>query len=99
MITIDVVDTIIFRALEALNAERDPGDQVTVSPATPLFGVDAALDSLEFVSLITDVEASLNVDFGLDISLADDRAMARPESPYTTVQTLRDYIMEIAESA
>ena len=99
MITTDVVDTIIFRALEALNTERDPEDQIEVSPATPLFGVDAALDSLEFVSLITDVEASLNLDHGLDISLADDRAMARPQSPYATVETLRDYILEIAEEA
>ena len=97
MITTDVVDTIIFRALEALNAERDPEDQITVSLATPLFGVEAALDSLEFVSLITDVEASLNLDHGLEISLADDRAMARPQSPYATVETLRDYILEIAE--
>ena len=97
MITTDVVDTIIFRALEALNAERDPEDQIEMSPATPLFGVEAALDSLEFVSLITDVEASLNLDHGLDISLADDRAMARPQSPYATVETLRDYILEIGE--
>jgi len=97
MITTDVVDMIIFRALEALNAERDPEDQITVSSATPLFGVEAALDSLEFVSLITDVEASLNLDHGLDISLADDRAMARAQSPYATVETLRDYILEIAE--
>jgi acyl carrier protein len=99
MITIDVVDTIIYRALEALNAERHPEDQITISSATALFGVEAALDSLEFVSLITDVEASLNVDHGLDISLADDRAMARPQSPYNTVATLRDYILEIAEGA
>lgn len=99
MITTDVVDTIIFRALEALNAERGPEDQITVSSATPLFGVEAALDSLEFVSIITDVEASLNLDHGLDISLADDRAMARPQSPYATVETLRDYILEIAEEA
>lgn len=97
MITTDVVDTIIFRALDALNAERDPEHQITVSSATPLFGVEAALDSLEFVSLITDVEASLNLDHGLDISLADDRAMARPQSPYATVETLRDYILEITE--
>jgi acyl carrier protein len=99
MITTDVVDTIIFRALEALNAERGPEDQITVSSATPLFGVEAALDSLEFVSIITDVEASLNLDHGLDISLADDRAMARPQSPYATVETLRDYILELAEEA
>ena len=95
MITTGDVDEIIIRALDALNAERDPEDQIVISSATPLFGVDAALDSLEFVSLVTDVEASLNIDRGLDVSLVDDRALARSESPYATVETLRDYILEI----
>jgi len=99
MITTDMVDTIIFRALEAINAERDPKDQITVSSATPLFGVDAVLESLEFVSLITDVEASLNLDYGLDISLSDDLAMDRSQSPYATAEALRDFILELAEEA
>ena len=99
MITGDVVDAIIFRAIEAVNEERDPNDQITASTQTPLFGVDAALDSLEFVSLITDVEASLGVDYGLDVSLADDRALARPQSPYATVKTLREYILELLNEA
>ena len=96
MITVDLVDTIIFGAIEAINAEREPDNLVEVSSATRLFGVDAALDSLEFVSLITDVEASLNLDYGLDFSLADDLAMDRPQSPYATAGTLRDYILELA---
>jgi len=97
MITADAVEAVIFRALEAINLEREPDDQVPISGATSLFGVDAALDSLEFVSLITDVETSINLEHGLDISLADDRAMTRPLSPYSTVTTLRDYVIELAE--
>jgi acyl carrier protein len=97
MITSDVIDGIIFRAISALNAERDPGDQITLSPETALFGVDAVLDSLSFVSVVTDVETTLNLDYGLEISLADDRAMMRPQSPYSTVATLRNYVLELAE--
>jgi acyl carrier protein len=99
MITADVVDAVIFRALEAVNLEREPDDQVPISSSTTLFGVDAALDSLEFVSVITDVETAINLDHGLGISLADDRAMARPQSPYSTVTTLREYILELAAEA
>jgi len=99
MITADVVDAVIFRALEAVNLEREPDDQVAISTSTSLFGVDAALDSLEFVSVITDVETAINLDHGLGISLADDRAMTRPLSPYSTVTTLRDYILELAAEA
>ena len=96
MITAESVDAPIFRALDAINSERDPDDQVDLSTETTLFGVDAALDSLEFVSLITDVETAMNLEFDLGISLADDRAMSRSVSPYSTVATLRDYILELA---
>ena len=97
MLDSQVIESIIFSAIAALNAERDPGDQIAASPETALFGVDAVLDSLSFVTLVTDVETTLNVDHGLDISLADDRAMSRAQSPYETVATLRDYIVELTE--
>lgn len=95
MLTSMELDAIIIGAIGALNAERDPGDQILATSGTTLFGVDAELDSLEFVSVITDVETSLNVDHGLAISLADDRAMSRPVSPYSTVASLRDYVLEL----
>jgi len=98
MLTSGEIEAVIYAAIAALNAERDANDQIPAAPDTALFGVDAVLDSLSFVSLITDVETSLNVDHGLDISLADDRAMSRPQSPYDTVATLRDYVVELLES-
>jgi acyl carrier protein len=97
MLTSTDVEAVIYQAIAALNVEREPDDQIPAAPETALFGVDAVLDSLQFVSLVTDVETSLNVDHGLDISLADDRAMSRPQSPYDTVATLRDYVMELTE--
>ena len=98
MLTSTEVEAVIYQAIAALNVEREPDDQIPESPETALFGVDAVLDSLQFVSLVTDVETSLNVDHGLDISLADDRAMSRPQSPYDSVATLRDYVMELTEA-
>jgi hypothetical protein len=98
MLTTDQIETIIFNAIDALNAERDPNDQIPRTSETALFGVDAVMDSLSFVSLVIDVETSLNVDHGLGVSLADDRAMSRPQSPYDTVATLRDYIVELTEA-
>jgi hypothetical protein len=95
MLTADTIDGVIFGAIAALNAERDPARRITPGPDTGLFGADADLDSLEFVSVITDVETSLNVDHGLSVALADDRAMSRRVSPYTSVATLRDYILEL----
>ena len=49
-----------------------------------------------FVSLIVDVETALNVDHGLNISLADDSATSGAQSPFATVETLREYILTLA---
>ena len=97
MITGTEVETIIFAALAALNAERTPSDQIEISVKTLLFGAGSRLDSLQLVSLITDVEVALNTEHGLEVSLADDRALDRAESPYTTVETLRDYVLELTQ--
>jgi acyl carrier protein len=99
MITGNEVEATIFAALAALNTERVPGDQIKISSKTLLFGAGAQLDSLQLVSLITDVEVALNTEHGLEISLADDRALERAESPYTSVATLRDYVLELAREA
>ena len=40
--------------------------------------------------------AALNVDHDLPVSLTDDRAMTREVSPYSDVQALKDYILELA---
>jgi acyl carrier protein len=97
MLSSNDVDAIIFAAITALNAERSEDEQIPLSSTTPLFGVDSAIDSLGFVSVITDVETTLNMEHGMDIALADDRAMSRPESPYRSVETLRDYVLELIE--
>jgi len=90
------VEAVIYRAIAALNAEREAGDQIPAAEATVLFGVGSRLDSLALVSLISDVETTLTTEDGLDVSLADDRALARKESPYRSVATLRDYVLELA---
>ena len=99
MITSETVESVIFKALHTLNAERGPDEQIPVTPTTPLFGADSMVDSLGLVSLIVDVETTLNTDHGLEVSLADDRAMSRPKSPYTSVATLKEFVLELTRGA
>jgi len=89
---------IVTTALTNLNKELPLDSQVSIGPNTKLFGVDAELDSLSLVSLIVDVELGASDYFGQDISLTDDKAMSRAVSPFKSVETLTEYIMEIAPS-
>ena len=95
-LTAGMVEEIILTALTDVNDEQSDDEKFEVGPATALFGPDAAIDSLSLVSLIVDVETALNVDWDLPISLTDDRAMTREVSPFTDVQALKDYVLELA---
>lgn len=88
------VEEIILEALRFLNEELD--EPVEIGPDTVLFGDDAQIDSLSLVSVIVDVESALQ-EQGLDASLTDDRAMSREISPFTDVQALKTYILELVE--
>lgn len=86
---------VIFQAIENLNEERSANEKIALSEDTALFGGTSALDSLSLVSVIVDVEANIQSEFGIAAMLTDDRAMSRKVSPFSTVATLADYIIEL----
>jgi acyl carrier protein len=97
MINQDEAISIIIKAFEALNDELPDENRVEVTLATPLFGTDATIDSLALVSLIVDVESALSERLGRPVVLTDDRAMGRAVVPFTSVQTLADYAVELGK--
>lgn len=90
---------IIHDAFVRAYAELPEAEQVAFGPETQLFGPGAALDSLALVSLIVDVETGVSDTFGREVSLTDDTAMSREESPFASVAALSKYIMEMLERA
>ena len=60
---------------------------------TALFGKDAVLDSMGLVNVIIDIESRF-LDEDVEISLTSESAMSRRNSPFRTVDTLADFIME-----
>lgn len=88
---------ILREAVDATNAFH--GEQRLVfALETPLFGPGASLDSLDLVSFLIEVETRL-ATFGLDSSLADDRAMSQARSPFRTIGTLAEFILSLGGEA
>lgn len=70
-----------------------------IEAETVVFGTGGVLDSLGLVGFIGDLETRVAERFGVDIVLADERAMSRSRSPFRTVQSLADLVAErIAEA-
>ena len=63
---------------------------------TVLFGKDSILDSMGLVNIIIDIESKF-LDEDIEISLTSEKAMSRRNSPFRTVNTLTDYIVEQIE--
>lgn len=71
-----------------LDSLRDP----TVD--TPLYAEGGYLDSMALVNLIADVEEAVDAKFGASIALADEKAMSARKSPYRSVSSLTDAVIE-----
>ncbi len=74
------------------------GEEFNISEGeqTRLFGGDGLLDSLGLVGFIVSVEEALEDKFGINVVLADEKAMSRRTSPFLKVSYLIDYILELA---
>ncbi|HLH34435.1 MAG TPA: acyl carrier protein [Alloacidobacterium sp.] len=65
--------------------------------STRLFG--GALDSVNVVTLIVEVEEQIAERCGASITIADDHAMSRQRSPFRTIGSLAEYVQDLmAES-
>ena len=89
------ITDIVIKQVEQLNDTLPDNQKFTVNKDTILFGNGSSIDSLSLVSIIVDLEMLFSNDHNHDISLTDDKAMARPKSPFTNITTLADYIFEL----
>jgi acyl carrier protein len=63
-----------------------------------LYGQDGVLDSLGLVSFVVAVEQAVQERLGIQVALADDRAMSQRHSPFRTVGSLVEYISALVPS-
>ncbi len=87
----EIVTSTVCSLVETLPAEQ----KFIVDQNTILFGTGSKIDSLSLVSIIVDLEGVFSSDYGIDISLTDDRAMMRKKSPFDSITALVDYIEEL----
>jgi acyl carrier protein len=91
----DRIFQIIASALAELNSSINSNELYNPTLETRLYGLNAALDSMSLVTLISDIEDRINTEFQIDIVLADERAMSRARSPFGSVGTLVEYIEQL----
>lgn len=86
------IAAIILEQIECFNETLDNKVDVTQGSESVLFGQGSSLESVDFVSLIVDIEQAVNDEFDTSITLVDAYAMSQKHSPFRTVGTLAEYI-------
>ena len=86
------VSKAVFSAVDELNQQLPAGVSVEKSLDAPLYGAGGKLESLDFVTLIMEVEEKINAEFGIDITIADENLLSKAKSPFSTLRTLIEYL-------
>lgn len=88
------IEALILESVQMLAEDFELDALKSPSADTPLYGEGGALDSMALVNLIADVEESLSEKFNVSIALADEKAMSARNSPYRSVRSLTDAVLE-----
>lgn len=72
--------------------EQFGGAAAELSEETVIVGPSAVLDSIGVVSLIVDIEQKLEMDHGVSVTLASEKAMSQRSSPFRNAGVLADHV-------
>lgn len=85
----------LFHAIDVINRQLADDRQLQKTEDTVLYGSSGALDSLGLVNVIVVVEQQIEKEFGVIITLADEKALSQKNSPFRTIGTLAEYISSV----
>ena len=89
-----IVENIIKEVTSSIGTDSN---NIDINTDSIIYGDNSPIDSLALVSLIIAVEQSMEDEFGITITLADERAMSLDNSPFRSVGSLADYIEDLLE--
>jgi len=84
----------VYHAIDELNVQLPKGVSIDKSPDAALYGKSGKLESLDFVTLIMEVETKIQDEFGIDFLLTDEDLLSKEKSPFLTVGTLIEHLEE-----
>lgn len=93
MATYQQIVDLIYVAIDELNETSD-NNPITKSATTALYGASSSLDSVDLVNLLLSVEELLEDELGVEIVIANEKALSQKNSPFKTVETLAQYLTD-----
>ena len=86
---------LVLEAVKEIGEDQENESLQNATVDTRLFGEN--LDSMGLVFLVTELESKIEEEQGVQVSLADERAMSEKTSPFRNVRTLVKYTQILIE--
>jgi len=93
------IKAIVLAELSEIGETLPAPTSIEQGEETRLFGKDGALDSIHLVSLLIAVEQSIEDTFDVQISISSDRAMSQTRSPFRTIGSLTDWVVQLVSES
>ena len=84
------IEEIVLSVVKEIGEDLENKELQLSDTTTMLFGKN--LDSMGVVILVTELEEEISNVYGLQIPLADERAMSQKTSPFRSIKTLVKYL-------
>lgn len=88
----EIISAMVLLSLQEALALKEHPPEGELQSRTQLIDPNEALDSVGLVTLIIDLEQKIDEEYGVALTLADDRAMSQKNSPFRTVEPLTNYL-------
>jgi acyl carrier protein len=96
---VEMMVRLLQAELDAQSVDDGKSEEaVQASADQPLVGEHAVVTSMGLVSLIADIEESLAEEHDLNLTLVSENALSRKKSPFRSLDTLADYVLELTEA-
>ena len=93
------ISKLIMDALSELNEQLDQEEKLVYDKNLRLTGRDAAMDSMNFVTFVVILQELISDELGKSVQILSDRAFSAKHSPFYSVETLEDFLMELINEA
>lgn len=91
----DKIEQVILQQIKSFNETLSSPVDISKGADTVLLGSEGVLESIDFVSLILDIEEALTEALQAEVSLMNEKALSEKNSPFRTVGTLAAYVQTV----
>ena len=87
----------IYVAIDEVNEQLPEDQNLEKSLETVLLGSSGKLESINLVNLLVAIEENIEETFDIPISITDERAVSEKNSPFRTVETLCNFVLNLLD--